>query len=66
MRLIAEPAPIPMPAHNGIGLNDHQRRFPFPSDSRQHNPKESIPSEQSRTRQVSFEDAQLLAQGNIF
>src|SRR4030095_16589412 len=57
--------PVPMPAHNGVGSNDHQRRTPVLPAYRQGDPEESVAGLQRDSLLDAFDRCQLLAQGHV-
>jgi hypothetical protein len=59
------PKPVAMPSHNGIGLDQHQRRAPVSPELRQHDPEEPIACLQTRALRCTFGSEQLLPQGQI-
>src|SRR4029453_9237453 len=57
--------PVPMPAHNGVGSNDHQRRTPVLPAYRQGDPEESVAGLQRDSLLDAFDRCPLLAQGHL-
>src|SRR5262249_59447625 len=57
--------PVAMPAHDGVGLNEYQRRAPVAPGVRQGDPKESIARVQRDPLLDPFHRCQLLAQGHV-
>jgi len=71
LRAAREPDPVPrkprpMPAHDGIGLDQDQSLFPARPNPAQNPPKEFVGCVHLGTRTLAFEDGELLAQGQIF
>jgi len=56
----------PLPADNGVGLDDHQSIGPPGPKSTKGNPEELVPLPQARVWPFPFEDDDLLAQGQNF
>jgi hypothetical protein len=64
-------APVPaetgaMPAHDGLGLHDHQHARPFRPATPEAQPEETIAKAQPGSRILTLEDTDLLPQGDEF
>lgn len=56
------PEALTMPFQNGLGVDDHDCRFPVRPEPRQDDPEPSVRKSQLGSRNLSFENAQLMAE----
>jgi hypothetical protein len=54
-----------MPSHDGVGPDEHEGRAPVPPRLRQHDPKQAIPSPETRTLSRAYRGMELLAECEI-
>ena len=55
-----------MPAHDGVGLDEHQRGAPMPPCCRERDPEQPIPSPDARSSVGAFHRDELLPQREVF
>jgi hypothetical protein len=58
--------PRPVPAHDGIGLDQDQSLFPARPNPAQNHPKEFVGSSKSGLRMAPFQNCELLTKSQVF